>query len=137
MLTLDQLTAGMALPGLERRVQQSKINLYADASGDHNPIHTDAAFAAATPLGGTIAHGMMMLAYVSEVFTAAFADAWCASGSLDARFKNPVRPGDTVTVSATVTKLEAADDGTTVVSHFTLQNQRGEAAIIGEARVRL
>ena len=43
-------------------------------SGDHNPLHTDPAFAATTQFGGTIAHGMLVLAYVSELMTAAFGD---------------------------------------------------------------
>ena len=137
MLTPDRLSEGMALPGLEREVRQEQINLYAEASGDHNPIHTDEAFARQTPLGGTIAHGMMLLAYVSEMFTGAFADAWCARGSLDARFKNPARPGDRIRVSGRVRKLEPGDAGTTAVCHFTCENQHGEPVITGEAKVRL
>ena len=77
------------------------LNAYADASGDHNPIHIDEAFAKTTPMGGTIAHGMLVLSFISEMMTAAFGERWLASGSLDVRFRAPARPGDTVTARAT------------------------------------
>jgi acyl dehydratase len=76
------------------------LNAYAAASGDHNPIHIDEAFAKTTPMGGTIAHGMLVLSLISEMMTAAFGPAWLASGTLDVRFRAPARPGDTVTARA-------------------------------------
>ena len=82
---------GTALPELVRRVTQPDINKYAEASGDYNPIHIDEQFAAATPLGGTIAHGMLVLAYRSEMLSATFGEPWdstaaspFASGALPA-----------------------------------------------------
>ena len=42
------------------------------ASGDHNPIHTDPAFAATTPFERPIAHGMLLLAYVMEMLTTTY-----------------------------------------------------------------
>ena len=50
---------GDNLPSVVKHVTQRDINLYAEVSGDFNPIHVDEAFAAQTPLGGTIAHGML------------------------------------------------------------------------------
>jgi 3-hydroxybutyryl-CoA dehydratase len=77
------------------------LDAYAGASGDHNPIHIDEAFARTTPMGGTIAHGMLVLSFISEMMTAAFGERWLASGSLDVRFRAPARPGDRVTARAT------------------------------------
>jgi acyl dehydratase len=76
---------------LTKEVTQPQIDAYAAASGDHNPIHVDEAFARATPLGGTIAHGMLVLAFISEMMTAAFGRAWLDSGRLDVRFRAPAR----------------------------------------------
>jgi 3-hydroxybutyryl-CoA dehydratase len=84
-----------------RALSQDMLHRYADASGDHNPIHIDEAFAATTPMGGTIAHGMLVLSFISEMMTGAFGERWLASGSLDVRFRAPARPGDTVTARAT------------------------------------
>ena len=78
------------------------LNAYAEASGDHNPIHIDEAFAKTTPMGGTIAHGMLVLSFISEMMTARLRSAaWLATGTLDVRFRAPARPGDTVTARAT------------------------------------
>ncbi len=57
------------------------------ASGDFNPIHVDESFAAQTPFGGTIAHGMLILAYVSEMMTLAFGQSWLSGGKLSVKFK--------------------------------------------------
>ena len=59
-----------------RALTQAMLNAYADASGDHNPIHIDEAFAKTTPMGGTIAHGMLVLSLISEMMTAAFGERW-------------------------------------------------------------
>ena len=83
-----------------RALTQEMLNRYADASGDHNPIHIDEAFAATTPMGGTIAHGMLVLSFISEMMAGAFGERWLASGALDVRFRAPARPGDTVTARA-------------------------------------
>jgi 3-hydroxybutyryl-CoA dehydratase len=83
-----------------RALTQPMLNAYADASGDHNPIHIDEAFAKTTPMGGTIAHGMLVLSLLSEMMTAAFGASWLTSGTLEVRFRAPARPGDTVTARA-------------------------------------
>ena len=58
---LSGLSEGMNLPELKKVITQQNINLYAEASQDFNPIHIDEEFAKKTPLGGTIAHGMLIL----------------------------------------------------------------------------
>ena len=114
---------------VERRLTQERINAYADASGDHNRIHVDPEFAAATPFGGTIAHGMLVLALIGELMHAAHGEAWLARGRLKVRFKAPTRPGDTVTASAGEPKTTA--DG--VEYPVQCANQRGEVLIEGRA----
>ena len=66
---------------VERTLTQAQLHAYADASGDHNPIHVDPAFAADTPFGGTIAHGMLVLALIGEMMHAAFGDGWLHSAA--------------------------------------------------------
>jgi 3-hydroxybutyryl-CoA dehydratase len=116
-----------------RVVSQERINAYADASGDHNPIHVDEAFARSTPFGGTIAHGMLVLALVGEMMRGAFGDAWSSSGKLKVRFKAPTRPGETVTASAVLTKKSAG------VAEFAVQcaAASGEVLIEGRASVQV
>ncbi len=101
-----QLSEGMELPEIKKLVTQEAINLYAQASRDFNPIHVDEEFARQTPLGGTIAHGMLVLAYISQRMGLAFGQDWFTSGKLDVRFKTPARPGDTIRVAGKILKLE-------------------------------
>jgi 3-hydroxybutyryl-CoA dehydratase len=136
MLAREELSVGLELPVLEREVRQAQVDLYADAAEDHNPIHIDPDFARQTPLGGTIAHGMLILAYASELLSATFGDAYTTRGSLDARFKNPARPGDVIRVSGQVTKLEPDADGLVVTCQFNCENQNADTVIVGKAKVR-
>jgi 3-hydroxybutyryl-CoA dehydratase len=120
-----------------REITQEQLHAYADASGDHNPIHVDAEFARTTPFGGTIAHGMLVLALIGEMMHAAFGDEWLRGGSMKVRFKAPTRPGSTVTASAEPSG-EREEDGTRVVTYAVqCADQAGEVLIDGRASVRL
>jgi 3-hydroxybutyryl-CoA dehydratase len=124
---------GDDLPAVTKELRQEKINRYASASGDHNPLHSDSTFAATTQFGGTIAHGMLVLAYISEMMTAAFGQSWAAGGGLKVRFRGAARPGDTVTVSGRVNTI----DGGRVVCVVECRNDAGEVLISGEASVQV
>lgn len=125
----------MELPGLIKTVRQANINLYAEASRDFNPIHTDEDFARKAGLGGTIAHGMLVLAYVSQMMTQAFGRDWLSNGKLNVRFKAPARPGDHLTVSGQIRKIERNGDLSHVTCEVLCANQDGEPVIVGEAGV--
>lgn len=124
-------SVGQQLNALTREITQETINRYAAASADHNPLHVDPAFAATTRFGGPIAHGMLVLAYVSEAMTAAFGERWLRSGRLKARFRGAARPGDAVTVSGRVVKVE----GPRVVCEVWARNGAGEVLVSADAEV--
>ena len=124
---------GKVLPTIVRHVAQEKINLYAEASGDFNPIHIDESFASQTPLGGTIAHGMLILAYVSEMMTQTFDSGWLSGGKLSVRFKAPAKQGDSVTVSGKIDSLEEKDSVLYASCSVECCNQKGDTIITGEA----
>ena len=85
-----------SLPGISRTISQERLNAYAQASGDGNPLHLDAGFAANTPFGGIIAHGMLTLAFIGEMMTAELGQAWLETGAIKARFKGAAYLGDDV-----------------------------------------
>ena len=114
-----------------KQLTQEQVQRYADATGDHNLIHIDEAFARATPFGGTIAHGMLVLALVSEMMAAAFGEAWLTGGRLRVRFKAPARPGDTITASA---QPQGPRDGVAPYA-IEVRNQRDEVLISGTTEV--
>ena len=132
---MSQLREGMNLPEIKKHVTQENINLYAEASQDFNPIHIDEEFAKNTLLGGTIAHGMLILAYVSQMMMAAFGRSWLVGGKLDVRFKAPARPGDTITVSGVIRKLDKDGERTSINCGVLCTNQKGDTIITGEAKV--
>jgi 3-hydroxybutyryl-CoA dehydratase len=128
-------TVGRELPSLGKTLTQEKIDGYARASGDFNPIHVDPVFAAATPFGGTIAHGMLLLAYLSEMLTEAFGRAWVSGGRLKVRFKGVARPGDTLTVRGKIERVQ--DEGRRVFVAVECVNQEGQVLVTGDAEVGL
>lgn len=89
-------------------VNRALLKQYADASGDHNPIHQDEEFAKSVGLPDVIAHGMLTMALVGKYVTE-FAGGSANVLELGGRFIKPVIvPADTdvdVTVSATVSDV--------------------------------
>ena len=130
-------TAGAELPSLDRTLSQEKIDRYARASGDFNPIHVDPTFAARTPFGGTIAHGMLLLAYLSEMLTAAFGEAWLSGGRLKIRFKGAARAEDALTACGRVQRVQEGQEGRRLWCAVECLNQEGEVLIAGQAEVKL
>ena len=134
---LTEIRKGESLPHVAKQVTQESINLYAKASGDFNPIHIDESFARQTPMGGTIAHGMLILAYISEMMTLAFGSSWLSQGKLSLRFKAPARPGDLITVTGEVNSIEDKNAVSYINCSVECHNQKGEAIVTGEAEVRI
>ena len=134
---LSDIHQGDSLPTIVKHLSQQKINLYAEASGDYNPIHIDEAFAAKTPLGGTIAHGMLILAYASEMMTKAFGQSWLEGGKLSIRFKAAARPQDTITTSGKVDSIEDKDGIPHINCSLECRSQNGDVIISGGAVVKL
>jgi len=123
------------VPPLSRRVTQEGIRRYAGASGDYNPIHVDEEYARATPFGGTVAHGMLVLAYLSEMMAAAFGYDWLAGGRLKVRFRAPARPGDTLTARAEPRRARHVSGDRVFEYGIECCNQRGETLVSGTAEV--
>lgn len=128
---------GDPLPTIEKVVTQAQIEKYARASGDFNPIHVDHEFAASTQFGGTIAHGMMVAATISEMMAAAFGRNWPESGSMKIRFRSPVKPGQRITTQGSVRRVDAAEGISKISCTVSVVKDDGETAIAGQAEVRL
>ncbi len=132
-----ELKVGASLPILKKDISQDDINRYAKASGDFNPIHVDADYARKTPLGGTVAHGMLILAYISQMMTSAFGQRWLSGGRLNVRFRAPARPGDVITVSGSIRGIEKGDGYQTIDCDILCRNQNDEPVITGDARIKV
>ena len=118
LLKLYEIKIGQELPSRVKLITQEEIDLYAKASHDFNPIHIDPVFARQTSAKGTIVHGMLVLAYISQMMTDAFGLNWLAGGHFNIRFKTPAKPGDMLTIRGKVEKIVREQFR---IGHTTLQ----------------
>ena len=130
---MDTAPETVQLRQIVRTVTRETIDGYEEILGIGNPLHFDEEFARETPFGGIIAHGMMSLAYVSEMMTEAFGAGWYESGELDTTFARPVRPGDTITTWGTVKGRTGVEGQIRVVCEVYCENQMGEIVLKGTA----
>lgn len=118
-------------------VKESDVTQFAEVSGDRNPVHLDAEFAAKTMFGGCITHGMLTASYISAVFGMRLPGPGAIYVSQSLNFKGPVRVGDTVLTKVVVAALYPAkrramfDCECTVGSKLVLT---GEAILMVPAR---
>ena len=126
---------GDSLPQVSKAIDQARIEDYAHASGDFNPIHIDSEFASQTQFEGTIAHGMMVAATISEIMTGAFGSNWAETGKMKIRFRSPVKPGQTVTASGNVQRVAPIENANRIVCAVSVVKDDGEVAISGQAEV--
>ncbi|MBR62007.1 MAG: hypothetical protein CL904_05030 [Dehalococcoidia bacterium] len=92
------------------KVTQARIDNYAKASGDFNPIHIDHEFAAKSHFGRTIAHGMLIAAMLSDLMSENFSDSWAKSGKLKVRFRAPVYAEEIVTAKGYIKKVDVDNE---------------------------
>jgi 3-hydroxybutyryl-CoA dehydratase len=130
----QQFQVGQILTMPGRVVSQAHINHYAKASGDMNPLHIDVEFARQTRFGGTIAHGLMSLAFVSDLMTRCFGCAWSSSGEMEISFIGPVRPGDTITTEAVLVAVDETSGRLEL--KVQCKNQEDISVITGSASVK-
>lgn len=99
-----QFTIGDELPGFTTAaLTAADFTRYAEASGDHNPLHLDGATAHAAGQADVIAHGMLVMGLLGRVATAAFGPG--ALRELQARFVAPTLPGEVVHCGGRVTEI--------------------------------
>ena len=125
----DVLKIGYILPTLSKCVQREQLVKYSEVSGDKNPIHLSDDFAKATQFGGIIAHGMLTLAFVSELMTNAFGSDWIKSGCLKVRFKGAAYLGDRLLVNGEVSQVESLGEITNLTCSISVKVSRNESII--------
>jgi acyl dehydratase len=134
-LAASMVSVGDTVTPLSRRVSQEQIDAYADASGDHNPIHIDPEFARSVGLPGTIAHGLLELGILAEAISR-WAGGSANLRSLSCRFSKPLQPGDTIICTGTIVAVDASAGIATL--DVGASSDRGDRVLTnGRATVRL
>ena len=88
-----------------RAVIDADIITFADVTGDRNPVHLNAEYAATTPFKTLIAHGMLTAGYISAVFGMQLPGPGAIYVSQTLNFRGPVRHGDLVCASVRIVEL--------------------------------
>ena len=128
---------GEELRGFRRTVSQNRVTAYANASGDHNPIHLDESFAINTRFGQRIAHGMLSLAFVWEMMSINYPNTWHDGGTVKTRFTSPVVPGEDVSVNGSVKRVREVRGRQLIECDVDVIRPNGEKALTGSAVVPL
>ncbi len=87
-------------------VTLEQIQLFADASGDHNPVHLDEEFAATTPFQSRIAHGAMSTAFMSTVLGTKLPGLGTVLLGISNKFKAPVKLGEELIAEVEVAEID-------------------------------
>ena len=121
---------------LTRSFTSDELQTFALVSGDVNPAHVDAEYAASDAFHAVVAHGMWSAALISSVLGTQLPGPGTVYLGQDLRFLGPVFVGDTVRVTATVTAIETPTDAPPRARlHCRVVNQRNEPVLEGDALV--
>ena len=125
---------GDEVASLVKQMTQEAINLFEASAGQTGPSQFTDAETAREILGtsGTVASGRMSLTFAIEMLRRHFgSDVFNHTGSVDLRFLRPVRPGDTITFSGTVTGISREANGSKVTVDIKVENQKGDTTGVG------
>jgi 3-hydroxybutyryl-CoA dehydratase len=126
----EDYAVGQVMSTPARTITEADVVGFAGLSGDFNALHVDADFGRSTIFGERIAHGLLGLSVASGLAAqAGFIEGTVlAFAGLEWKFKNPIRIGDTIHLSARVNRLRAMRSlgGGMVILDVTVRNQRDE-----------
>jgi 3-hydroxybutyryl-CoA dehydratase len=118
-----------------KTVSESDVYLFAGITGDLSPNHVDEEFMKSTPYGGRIAHGALLVGYMSGCSTDVVAqcvslknDQPVSLGYDKIRFLKGVLIGDTIELKYTITSADVEKSRT--IADITIINQRGELCAV-------
>ena len=117
-----------------KTITEADVVNYAGLSGDFNPVHIDAEYAAQSMFKERISHGMLVAGLISAVLGTLLPGPNSIYLGQELTFTAPVKFGDTVTAHVSVT--EKRDDKRIIKLRTWVTNQRGETVIDGGAVVK-
>jgi acyl dehydratase len=128
-------------PGPWMEIEQSRVDLFADATDDHQWIHVDPERAAGGPFGGTIAHGYLTLSLLpvlmKDLYSVDGVTMGINYGLNKVRFPSPVRVGSKVRLSAQIASVDELPGGVQVVLRSTVEVDGGDKPVcVAESVVR-
>lgn len=120
---------------LTRHIGEADIRRFVEMTGDDNPLHVDADYAAQTPFKEIVVHGMLGASFISTVIGTQLPGPGALWVSQAMEFHLPVRLGDTLTVVCTVLRKHARDR--LLELDTRISNQHGQLVLSGQGKVKL
>ena len=130
-LFFEDLSVGQSA-SMGKTITEADILMFAAVSGDTNPVHLNAEYAAGTMFKQRIAHGMLSAGLISAVLGTQLPGPGTIYLAQSLKFRAPVKIGDTVTATVTVASLDAEKKRATLTTVCTVG---GKPVIEGEASV--
>ena len=132
----DQLNVGDEFETGSRTICDEDLCAFSDLTWDHHPLHTDPDWAASSPFGGRIAHGMLLLSY-SVGLAPIDPDRVVALRGFDkVVFKRPVRIDDSIALRGKVLELKPIDDENGLARFlWTVINEDGRTVLRANAEI--
>ena len=126
----DALEPGASFTSRGRTITEADLVGFSGLTGDWHPQHADEVWAASSPFGERIAHGMLLISYAAGLVRFDPERVVALRRLSDVVFKRPVRIGDTIQVEGRVQACRPLDDETGLVTwRWTVRTTRGEAAV--------
>ncbi|MDT1061050.1 MaoC family dehydratase [Paracoccus sp. CPCC 101403] len=135
-IVIEDLEIGMSRY-LLKVVTDEDIELFAQVSTDHNPVHLDETYARDTIFEGRIAHGMLTAGLISAVIGEQLPGHGTVYLGQTLKFMAPVRPGDMVRAEVTVEAIEHARRRVTLATRCLVGDTvvlKGEALVLAPSR---
>lgn len=133
---IEEIEIGMSR-SLAKTIGDAEIRGFAEISSDHNPVHLDEAYARDTIFEGRIAHGMLTAALISAVIGEQLPGHGSVYLGQSLRFRAPVRPGDRVEATVTVTAIDHGRRRVTLDCRCSVGDRvvlDGEALVLAPSR---
>jgi len=131
-ITISEMKLGDSA-SFTKTVSEHDVYTYAGVSGDFNPAHVNEVEAQKGMFGKRIAHGMLSAGFISTVLGTQLPGPGTIYLGQELKFTRPVRFGDTVTATCTVSEIRAEKN--IVKLDTTCTNQHGEVVLQGMATV--
>jgi len=116
-----------------KQITNKDVLLFAEVSGDDNPVHVNEEFAQTTMFKGRIVHGALVASLFSKVLGTQLPGMGTIYLGQESRFMKPVRIDETIT--ATVTIIEIIAEKNRVILETIARNSAGEIVVSGKATV--
>lgn len=135
-ICIEDIEIGM-VRSLRKQITDRDIELFAEVSTDHNPVHLDESYAQDTIFAGRIAHGMLTAGLISAVIGEQLPGHGAVYLGQTLKFLAPVRPGDIVLAEVEVTAIDHSRRRVTMDTRCLVNDKKvlvGEAVVLAPSR---